>query len=399
MRSGKPGLVLAAVCAVVGLTAGPAVAQPATDPADALAARVVQLTAELTEPQAVVAHAQDLASIALDDFQAKQAALQNAQAAAGRAAAASTQAAADLDSARTALLAFVRRSYMSGSTSPAALAFLTADPANYVQREVLLHSAGVYRSNEVVRYATAAGDAEQARTAAQTALDQATQLGLQAAASLTTATQAERSARVQAATLAGQRPALQAQLDQTRQQLVALVGEPEATRRIAQAQAAADASGGDTSVPTGPVANTSAAGPADPAAVAAAIAAARGRLGTAYSWGGGGSAGPGYGLDPDAGVIGFDCSGLTQYAYAQAGVAIPRNSRAQYSSLPKVARGQLQAGDLVFWATDPGNWQTIHHVAIYLGDGTVLQAPESGDSVKISPMWWGGYLGAVRPSA
>jgi cell wall-associated NlpC family hydrolase len=130
-----------------------------------------------------------------------------------------------------------------------------------------------------------------------------------------------------------------------------------------------------------------------------AIDAATAYLGTSYAWGGGGSNGPGPGLPPDAGVVGFDCSGLTQYAYAQAGISIPRNSRAQYSSLPKVSRGSLQAGDLVFWASDPSNWQTIHHVAIYLGDGRVVQAPESGDVVKISNMWWSGYAGAVRPSA
>ena len=101
----------------------------------------------------------------------------------------------------------------------------------------------------------------------------------------------------------------------------------------------------------------------------------------------------------DSGVVGFDCSGLTQYAYAQAGISIPRNSRAQYSALPKVSRGSLQAGDLVFWGWDSSNWESIHHVAIYLGDGRVLQAPQSGDVVKVSDMWWSGYVGAVRPSA
>ena len=80
-----------------------------------------------------------------------------------------------------------------------------------------------------------------------------------------------------------------------------------------------------------------------------------GYLGLPYAWGGGGSRGPGPGLAPDEGVIGFDCSGLTQYAYAQAGISIPRNSRAQYAALPKVSSDDLQAGDLVFWATDPSN--------------------------------------------
>ena len=90
-------------------------------------------------------------------------------------------------------------------------------------------------------------------------------------------------------------------------------------------------------------------------------------LGLPYAWGGGGSHGPGPGQAPDLGVIGFDCSGLTQYAYRQAGIRIQRNSRAQYASLPKVSSDDLQPGDLVFWATDPADPGTIHHVAIYLG--------------------------------
>jgi cell wall-associated NlpC family hydrolase len=124
-----------------------------------------------------------------------------------------------------------------------------------------------------------------------------------------------------------------------------------------------------------------------------------GYLGLPYAWGGGGTRGPGPGLDPDEGVVGFDCSGLTQYAYAQAGISIPRNSRSQYSDLPKVSAGDLQPGDLVFWASNPANPSTIHHVAIYLGNGQIVQAPESGDVVKVSSMWWAGYAGAVRPSA
>jgi cell wall-associated NlpC family hydrolase len=123
------------------------------------------------------------------------------------------------------------------------------------------------------------------------------------------------------------------------------------------------------------------------------------QLGVRYSWGGGGTNGPGYGIDLDVNVYGFDCSGLTQYAYAQAGISIPRNSRSQFSDLPKVAKADLQPGDLVFWANDPSDPSTIHHVAIYLGGKKVIQAPESGDVVKVSDMWWSGYAGAVRPSA
>jgi cell wall-associated NlpC family hydrolase len=122
-------------------------------------------------------------------------------------------------------------------------------------------------------------------------------------------------------------------------------------------------------------------------------------LGTPYAWGGGGTRGPGPGMDPDEGVIGFDCSGLTQYAYGQAGISIPRNSRAQYASLPKVSSDDLQAGDLVFWGSGGSDPSSIVHVAIYLGGGKVVQAPESGDVIKVSNIWWRDYVGAVRPSA
>ena len=54
-------------------------------------------------------------------------------------------------------------------------------------------------------------------------------------------------------------------------------------------------------------------------------------------------------------------------------------------------------GDLVFWAYNTGDPGTIHHVAIYLGGGRVVQAPQSGDVVKISWMWYDGYIGAARP--
>ncbi|MGZ6874695.1 MAG: C40 family peptidase, partial [Blastococcus sp.] len=105
----------------------------------------------------------------------------------------------------------------------------------------------------------------------------------------------------------------------------------------------------------------------------------------------------GWGID--AGVVGFDCSGLTRYAYAQAGIYIPRNSTAQYRALPKVSRSNLQPGDLVFYATNTSNPSTIHHVAMYLGGGMMIEAPESGLTVRVTAMRWGGYIGAVRPSA
>jgi cell wall-associated NlpC family hydrolase len=115
-----------------------------------------------------------------------------------------------------------------------------------------------------------------------------------------------------------------------------------------------------------------------------AIAAARTRLGAPYVWGATG---------PSA----FDCSGLTQWAYRQAGVVIPRTSRQQYAGLPHVPLDQLAPGDLVFYATDVNNPATIHHVGMYLGGGLSIYAPETGDVVKIGAVGYGRIIGAARP--
>jgi cell wall-associated NlpC family hydrolase len=132
-----------------------------------------------------------------------------------------------------------------------------------------------------------------------------------------------------------------------------------------------------------------------------AIAAAMSQRGLPYSWGGGGVNGPSYGIPPDTGIYGFDCSGLTEYAYARAGIRIGGTSRQQYYNFRNqtVARADLQPGDLVFWANG-SSYESIYHVALYIGGGKVVQAPQSGDVVKVSNMWFtGGYFGAVRPTA
>ena len=102
----------------------------------------------------------------------------------------------------------------------------------------------------------------------------------------------------------------------------------------------------------------------------------------------------------DAGVTGFDCSDLTRNAYARVGISIPRNSSQQYARLPKVGPSHLRAGDLVFWALDVTRPATVHHVAIYLGNGQIIEVPWSGMTVRITGMRFGsGYIGAVRPGA
>ncbi|MEU8265671.1 NlpC/P60 family protein [Sphaerisporangium sp. NPDC049002] len=116
-----------------------------------------------------------------------------------------------------------------------------------------------------------------------------------------------------------------------------------------------------------------------------ALTAAVSKLGRPYVWGAEG---------PDT----FDCSGLVQWAYAQAGVTMPRVTHQQWVTGPQVPLAQAQPGDLLFWRNDPTNPGYISHVAIYWGDGKMLHAPHTGDVVKIAPVYTKNLAGVVRVS-
>jgi cell wall-associated NlpC family hydrolase len=132
------------------------------------------------------------------------------------------------------------------------------------------------------------------------------------------------------------------------------------------------------------LAQLSGAPPASSPQAAAALAAAEALEGHPYQWGG-------------TGPVGYDCSGMTGQAYATAGIRLPRTAAQQYQSGPHVPLSDLEPGDLLFWATDPGNPATIHHVAIYAGKGLMVSANHTGDVVRLQPVWWNGYAGATRP--
>jgi cell wall-associated NlpC family hydrolase len=367
--------------------------------ADEVQARIGALSDQLAAAQAAVENARATALIALDEYQATQAAYVAAQQQAEAAAAAAVQAAADLEVARTQVVAFARRSYMQGSTYSGAAALITAaDPGELIQRAALLEAAGSHRSDVLVDVTVVQAQAAEAETLAQNTMSVAADLQQQAAGTLEVAQAAELDARQQAAALDTQQAQLQTELATAEAELQSLVGAQEAADRTAAVTPVAPPAPPVRSNPA-PSGNSTPAGAGNASAAQRAIDAAMAYRGTRYAWGGGGTNGPGWGWGIDDGVWGFDCSGLTQYAYAEAGISIPRNSRWQYSALPKVSRDDLRPGDLVFWATDTSDPDTIHHVAIWLGGDEILEAPQSGSVVKISDMRWRGYIGAGRPTA
>jgi len=100
----------------------------------------------------------------------------------------------------------------------------------------------------------------------------------------------------------------------------------------------------------------------------------------------------------------YDCSGLTWLAWQHAGLSWERMSAAgQWQWLHQrghdVAANQLRAGDLVFYANDPSDPASIHHVAMAVGDGRVVEAPAPGIPVRVVPVRWDGLFAAARPIA
>jgi cell wall-associated NlpC family hydrolase len=115
--------------------------------------------------------------------------------------------------------------------------------------------------------------------------------------------------------------------------------------------------------------------PAPSHGAAAAIAFARDQLGEPYVWGAAG---------PDS----WDCSGLTMGAWAAAGVQLSHYSVSQYYETTPISYSQIRPGDLIFWASDSYDPNTIFHVALYIGNGQMIQAPRTGRDVEIQDVWY-----------
>lgn len=119
--------------------------------------------------------------------------------------------------------------------------------------------------------------------------------------------------------------------------------------------------------------------PAPNANAQAAIDAAYSVIGTPYVWGS---------ADPS---VGFDCSGLTMWSWAHAGVSLPHSSEMQYGSVAHISASDAQPGDLIFF------YSPISHVGLYIGGGLMIDANHPGDVVNIRSVNWSYVTGVGRP--
>jgi cell wall-associated NlpC family hydrolase len=397
---GRAAALAVVTAAAVGVAPGVADAQPvrpsnddisaAQQAANDAAAQVGQIQGQLAAAQAKVNAANAQANLALDAYWKKKQAYDDATAAATTAKAASDKAQADLAVARANVASFARDSYMTGSTSSRMTSVITSgSPAQMLERMALLSAAGDNRAQVLTTVTVVEHQAQVANTAAQTAVSQAADLEHQAQSALASAEAVKAGAVAQQQQFQVQEAAAQSTLQQAQATVSSLQGQ----------QAAADLAASQPAAPAPAPSQTPAPSAPGSSAVETAIAAAMRYVGTPYAWGGGSLTGPSQGFYPDTGVVGFDCSGLSRFAYAQAGIVLPRVASDQYLATTHVSGSNLQRGDLVFYASDTSQPWTIHHVAIYLGNGQILEAPESGLTIRVTSMRWGEFIGGGRPSA
>ncbi len=246
---------------------------------------------------------------------------------------------------RGGLAAVAGAQYRSGGVDPALMLMLSSDPDTYLDRAAVLDRIGS-------RQATGLGQLQRA----QRALDQ----------QRTEAKGKLGRLRSEQRELKKRKAGVQHKLAEARRLLEKLTPKERAERergsRAGDRAQAGEAGGGKASS----------------AHAASAVSAVKSALGSPYSWGA-------------TGPSSFDCSGLMQWAYSQAGVSIPRTSQAQRSAGRQVPLSQAKPGDLVLYRSDAS------HVGMYVGNGQVVHAPHPGAAVRFDPVGMMPVSSVTRP--
>ena len=383
--------------------------------ANAKAGEVGKLTNQLAQAEQRLSQLQDdvelkqeEANKALVDLQSAQDAATQAENDAKAARTEADAAAGAIEKARADLRTFAAASFQQGSTVGSLSAYLSADsPKDMLARAQLLDAVGGDRLNALDRLQQAQTEksnkdsaARKAAEIAQQKQDAARQAKDGADAAQTAAVRAQDNQASQNTVLQKNKSDVEQQLYAAQSKVNGLQGQRQRYQDwLAQKQREDDERARQAALGSSGGGGRPAAGPAPSApagrGIEAVIARALSKLGMPYAWGGGNASGPTRGIR-DGGVadrygdynkIGFDCSGLMIYAFA--GVrSLPHYSGYQYTSGRRVPLSQMRRGDMLFWGGGGG----IHHVALYLGGGQMVEAPQSGLRVRIAPVRYGGIM-------
>ena len=371
--------------------------------AEQKAGDVAALQASLAVANARLHAAAERAEIAAEAYNGAMWRLQQAQQATTDAKAAVADALAHVAEQRAGIAQLVTQSYQDGTVLNGVSAFLGADgPAGVMNRMGVVQSAGDSMQARFDQYTALNALARVAESKAEKAEKEQVSLTAKAGKLRDEAMQAANAAASETAGIARERhqllqdlakaqkislelaterqKALEQKADQARAhaaQIAATKAKNQAADAKDQAAKAKDAAEktqdqlaefgveGGWDLPGLPIPAGTSAG------ARAAIEFARDQLGEPYIWAAAG---------PDA----WDCSGLTMMAWREGGISLPHYSAAQYQQTKHITAADLEPGDLVFWGTSPN---TIHHVALYIGNGQIIQAPHTGDVVKVSPLF------------
>ncbi len=349
--------------------------------------------------RAAAARAESAYSVASDVARAAQSAAMQAAHQADLALAAQ-QAAQDVaDTAQLTLDRMAAGAFQTGGQmGMAAQLFVARDPLELANGRNLMNSVGAFQQKVIVVLTHARQAATAATVQANDSKGRAQAAADQAARALERADQSKNEAVLaRSAAVASQGHAAQvlAGAGVYRQRALVLVARAEAALGSAVhsaaslEKAAAAARAAAKRVQTGTIPND---------AAGIAIHWAFQEIGLPYSWGGGTNDGPSRGFAQGANTVGFDCSGLTMFAYHKAGIQLGHYTGSQWDQGKRItSTADLLPGDLLYFAHDISDPGTIHHVALYLGNGKMIEAPQTGDVVKVSSSTRSDFIGATRP--
>jgi cell wall-associated NlpC family hydrolase len=336
-----------------------------------------QQLVELTQRQQIAAEQYDAATYRL----------QQARTAEQLAVTHLADATAQYHQAETTLGLFAASAYQNGGNlSTLSVVLEASGPEQFAQSIQMVKHQGT-DLNSVER------EAQQAQQTAQSAESQTSAAMASSAAAQAQVAQAAQRAQAAVYTEQTQASVIDARLNQLLAQLAAAQNlsvqlEQEHQQALAEqaAEAAAAAAQQQAQAQASKQAHADAVAAYLPGPAGQALAFAYSQLGKPYAWG---ATGPGS----------YDCSGLTMRAWGAAGVELPHFAAFQYQASHPLTYGQLRPGDLLFWATDPNDSNTIYHEAIYIGGQQMIQAPRTGENVEISNMWmWGPIQFYARPN-